>query len=68
VLDEFAGDKILEIEAAALMPSGRLLRHRLPPWLHSWGVMLSQHLPHLLTTANEQMVLAASPEMTAKPA
>ena len=27
VLDEFAGDEILEIKPAALMPSGRLLRH-----------------------------------------
>ncbi len=27
VLDEFAGNEILEIEPAALMPNGRLLRH-----------------------------------------
>jgi hypothetical protein len=32
VLDDFTGNKILEIEAAALVPRRRLLRHSVPPW------------------------------------
>src|SRR5215471_3831890 len=32
VLDDFAGDEILEIEAAALVPRRCLLRHTMPPW------------------------------------